>query len=102
MHVLVQIATAGGTARRVDGATRAMTLTNYAFAGSFFFCRVVLFGCGLAHMYAHRALVAPLVRECPPLGAVVVLFVGGYGLNLVWFRQIVNIARGRGKHKKAT
>ena len=82
------------------GATRAMSATNWAFAVTFFLCRIVLFGYGLAHMAEHRGLVAGLVRECPPLGGVVLLLAAGYGLNVVWFKQIVDVALGRGRHAR--
>lgn len=79
------------------GDTAALRMANVAFASTFFASRVVVYGAGLAHLWAVRAeLFGALdgLVERPLLLLVLGLLVAGYGLNLVWMRKIVSMALG--------
>ena len=94
------------------GESVALQRTQLAFAGLFVVTRVIIYGVGLAHLFVHRE--ALLSRDeatgvlahvpAPLLWLVLVLLVGGYGLNLLWMTKIVRMAsRGRtkeGREKK--
>jgi len=74
---------------------RTSSRTNVAFASTFFLCRVCVYGAGLVHLYLHRDLLLALgTTHVPPplLTLVLVLLVGGYALNLLWFRKILQMA----------
>jgi len=85
------------TGRGDSGALRQAQLL---FALLFLVTRVVVYGLGLAHLAIHRDVLLSAGRPgsvlagVPPplLWAVLVLLVGGYGLNLVWMRKIIRMA----------
>lgn len=80
----------------------ALGMVNLAFAACFFLVRVLGYGLGLVHLLwtLHRDEQGlQTLAHVPPLllHLVLGLLVGGYVLNLVWFRKIVTMAqRGRG------
>eukprot|EP00465_Bigelowiella_longifila_P012108 CAMPEP_0185260150 /NCGR_PEP_ID=MMETSP1359-20130426/8789_1 /TAXON_ID=552665 /ORGANISM="Bigelowiella longifila, Strain CCMP242" /LENGTH=182 /DNA_ID=CAMNT_0027846301 /DNA_START=1 /DNA_END=549 /DNA_ORIENTATION=+ len=88
-----------------NGDTLAMKITNITFALSFFAARVVLYGIGLFDLLTHRGIILSS-PQIPSLvsKSLLVLIVAGYLLNLMWMRNIANMAMGKGRRskKKAT
>ena len=93
------------------GDTPALHATNMAFAVSFFIVRCIIYGLGLFHLLWSlkseaqvRVVLLDNRRGDLPrsfLYLVVALLVGGYGLNLMWFRKILAMAqRGKKPTKK--
>lgn len=76
------------------GATSTMWLCNMLFAWLFFLTRVILYGLGLLHMFMHYEEI--MAVPAPKFFVILVfgLIVGGYILNIFWFRKIYKIATG--------
>lgn len=77
------------------GETRAMKLTNYAFASTFFLTRVVVMWFGLADMLLHlRPFLLSENVEAPAAGVNTICgFIGGGALlNAFWMVKIVKMA----------
>jgi len=85
------------------GESVALRATNLAFAGSFFLARILVYGLGLWHLWVSREALLGLERLVarPLLLLVIVLLVGGYGLNLVWMRKIFAMATKKTGRKRA-
>ena len=87
------------------GDTRALRVANHTFLILFFAMRVVGYGAGLVHLWIIRDHLLQLdaVVARPFLLVILALVVGGFGLNLTWFRKIVQMLRAqpRAKEKRA-
>ena len=101
--MLIQISKSAQPSAGRNWTTRYTTVVNYAFAITFFASRVVVYGLGLAHLLRVRdELFGLRSRVASPLLYLVLgLLVGGYVLNLMWMRKIVQMAVGGGKQKHA-
>lgn len=65
---------------------------NLAFASTFFFTRVVMYGAGIIRMW--KQLIASEDKDAP-IVALATVMTGGLLLNLLWFKSIIAIALGK-------
>merc|ERR1719352_2273283 len=76
------------------GDSRALARTNFAFAGSFFVVRVVVFWFSLAHaLRVERPLLLSLGAPPWSVNTLCAFLSAGALLNAFWFARIVQIAR---------
>lgn len=84
------------------GETKALAIANYAFAGTFFIFRIVVFWAGLAHLLQRSR---PLLLDSPfhapswALNIICAFVAGAAQLNVFWMFKIVKmiIRNARGK-----